>query len=290
MACMRGFQFLFSDGDLLYLVKTLVPQTQDASRMIRILRDDPEILEGMLNDSKLSQRILDDPQSILQVSPSLFFAVLLRRVRADLEKERFTLEHAGGRSMALFDTPQIVALLDRGELLSYLTDMLVSFVRVSSYSTVVRVKHGVWRRVRFSDFDIDSLLRYGSAIEESRRFPVYKRAADVCLFTLGIMPPEEASPARAAGIPPGAAPSPRAGDPRGLPWETLRVSRRRTRQDYVTQGSSFYRLASRHPDAEVRQLSDVMGTLAEEFALAVKPLSTMSSKYLAPFKEKVFLQ
>ena len=286
---MHGFRFVFRDSDLLYLVKTLIPQTQDASRMIRVLRDDPEIMEGMLKDPKLAHRILDDPQSILQVSPSLFFAVLLRRVRADLEKERFTLEHAGGRNMALFDTPQIVALLDRGELLSYLTDMLVSFVRVSSYSTVVRAKHGVWRRVRFSDFDIDSLLSYGSAIEESRRFPVYKRVADVCLFTLGIMPPEEAGQTRSAGARV-AGPGTRAGNAHGLPLDSLRVSRRRTRQDYVTQGSSFYRLASRHPDAEVRQLSDVMSTLAEKFALAVKPLSTMSTKYLAPFKEKVFLQ
>ena len=287
---MQGFRFIFSDSDLLYLVKTLVPQTQDASRMIRILRDDPEILEGMLKDPKLAHHLLDDPQSVLQVSPSLFFAVLLRRVRADLEKERFTLEHSGGRSMALFDTPQIVALLDRGELLSYLTDMLVSFVRVSSFSTVVRVKHGVWRRVRFSDFDIDSLLSYGSAIEESRRFPVYKRLADVCLFTLGIMPPEDADTLRSAGARPGAAAHVRAAESGGLPWDSLRVSRRRTRQDYLAQGSSFYRLASRHPDAEVRQLSEVMATLAEKFALAVKPLSTMSSKYLAPFKEKVFLQ
>ncbi|HET6486788.1 MAG TPA: hypothetical protein VFH83_10235 [Spirochaetia bacterium] len=283
---MQGYRFIFSDSDLLYLVKTLVPQTQDASRMIRVLRDDPEILEGMLKDPKLAHRLLDDPQSILQVSPSLLFAVLLRRVRADLEKERFTLEHSGGRSLALFDTPQIVALLDRGELLSYLTEMLVSFVRVSSFSTVVRVKHGVWRRVRFSDFDLDSLLSYASALEEARRFPVYKRAADVCLFTLGIMPPEEADPLRSASVRPAESHS-AAG---AVPWESLRVSRRRTRQDYLTQGSSFYRLASRHPDAEVRQLSSVMGTLAEKFALAVKPLSTMSSKYLAPFKEKVFLQ
>ncbi len=276
---MRPYRFVFSDSDLLYLVKTLVPDTKDVPRMIKVLRDDPEILEGMLKDPKLARRLLDDPQSILQVSPSLFFAVLLRRVRADLERERFTVERSGGRAMALFDTPQIVALLERGELLAYLTDMLVSFVRVNSFSTVVRVKHGVWRRVRFSDFDIDSLLSYASALEESRRFPVYKRVADVCLFTLGIMPPEEVDVAEASG-------AMRATPP----WEGLRISHRRTRQDYLAQGSSFYRLAARHPDAEVRQLSDVMSTLSEKFALAVKPLSTMSAKYLAPFKEKVFLQ
>ena len=288
---MQGFRFILSDSDLLYLVKTLVPQTPDASRMIRVLRDDPEILDGMLKDPRLAHRLLDDPQSILQVSPSLFFAVLLRRVRADLEKERFTLEQSGGRSMALFDTPQIVALLDHAALLSYLTEMLVSFVRVSSFSTVVRVKHGVWRRVRFSDFDIDSLLSYGNAIEESRRFPVYKRLADICLFTLGIMPPAEPDPFRAAGARPmEGLPAESRPAAAAILWESLRVSRRRTRQDYLTQGSSFYRLASLHPDAEVRQLADVMNTLAEKFALAVKPLSTMSSKYLAPLKDKVFLQ
>jgi hypothetical protein len=259
--------------DLLYIVRTLLPDSEDPSRMIRVLQDDREILEGMLCDEKLARRILDDPQSILRVSASLFFAVLLRRVRSDLERESFTLENAGGRSMALFDTPQIVALLRDPGFLGYLTDMLVSFVRVNSFSTVVRVKHGVWRRVRFSDFDIDSLLRYGSALEESRRFPVYKRIADVCLFTLGIMPPEEAAAAH------------------GLSWEgILPVSRSRSRQDYVEQGRSFYRLASRHPDAGQQRLSNVLETLSDKFALAVKPLAAMSSKYLAPFKDQVFLK
>jgi hypothetical protein len=254
----------FTDNDLLYLVKTLSPDAVDAARMVRVLRDDQEILEGMLSDERLALRLVDDPLSLLQVSARLFFAILIRRVRADLRREGYTLEQTSGHSLALFDTPQVVGLLENPELSGYLTELLVSFVRINSFSTPVRVKPGVWRRARFSDFDIDSLVRYGGAIDESRRFPVYKRIADICLFTLGIMRPAEEDPGPASG--------------------------RRTPQDYVTQGVSFYRLAARHREAEAQRLSDVLETLSERFTLAVKPLSAMSRKYLAPFRDTVFPQ
>jgi hypothetical protein len=176
--------------------------------------------------------------------------------------------------MALFDTPQILQLLEKREFRAYLTDMLVSFVRINTFSTAVRVRQGVWRRVRFNDFDIDSLVRYGSAIDDSLRFPVYKRIADICLFTLGIFSPPE------LGV--------------NVPAPFLQAKSmlrtKRSRDDYIAQGTSFYTLASRHKEAQVRRLSEVLSTLAEKFTLAAKPLSFMSARYLEPFKENVFLQ
>jgi hypothetical protein len=151
--------------------------------------------------------------------------------------------------------------------------MLVSFVRINSISTAVRVRRGVWRRVRFSDFDIDSLVRYGSAINEPFRFPVYKRIADICLFTLGIFQPAE----QAEDVP--------------LPFLQAKSLPRmkRSRDEYTAQGISFYQLASRHREAQIRKQSEVLSTLAEKFTLAAKPLSMMSSRYLEPFKD-VFLR
>jgi hypothetical protein len=157
----------FSDDDLQFLVRVLMPETEDRQKMARVIRDDAEILEGMLADQRVFRRMLADPLSVLRVSPALFFAILLARVRSDLEHEPYTLERSRRLSMVLFDVPQIVELLDDRQLRAYLTELLVSFVRINSYSFSVRIRPGLWRRVRFSDFDIDSLVRYCNAIDES---------------------------------------------------------------------------------------------------------------------------
>lgn len=270
---MRRSRLSFSDDDLLFLIRTLMPETTDHQRMVRVLRDDEEILEGMLCDEKVLHKILDEPSfPLLRISPAFFFRVLLARVKLDLERQPWTLERTSRLSMILFDSPQVVDLLSNKEVRDYLAALLVSFVRVNSFSTTVRVRSGVWRRVRFSDFDIDSLMRYGNALDESQRFPAYKRIADICLFTLGVFSPPQSTPEA----------------PLALLNEGLRMALRRSREDYIEQGEAFYRLASRHRDASVQKLSEVLTLLSEKIALAAKPLTVMSAKYLAPFKDQVF--
>jgi hypothetical protein len=265
---MRSTKAVFKDQDLLFLLSVLMPSVEDKQRMLRILREDEEILEGMIADEKVFHRLLADPWSVIAVSPALFFAILLARVASDLTREPYTFERSMGFTMPLFDTPQIVTLLENRDLRTYLTELLVSFVRINSFSTSVRVRRGTWRRVRFSDFDIDHLLRYSTEIDESRRFPVYRRIADICLFTLGVFSPSEPAGAPLAFLQAGAMLKPG-----------------RTRDDYIEQGTSFYSLASRHREAEARSLTDVLSTLAEKITLAAKPLSVMSARYLQPFKE-----
>jgi hypothetical protein len=272
-AVMREPGIEFTEDDLQYLVRVLMPSTEDRQRMARVLREDAEILEAMLADERVFQRMLADPLSVLRVSPALFFAILLARVRADLEHEPYTLERSKRLSMVLFDVPQIVELLDDRQLRAYLTELLVSFVRINSFSFNVRIRPGLWRRVRFSDFDIDSLVRYCNAIDESERFPAYKRIADICLFTLGIFSAPQPE-------------NPSAELPR---MEGMRKTKR-NQDDYVNEGVTFYRLAARHGDVRARGRSEVLSTLADKFTLAVKPLAVMSARYLRPFKDSVFLQ
>jgi hypothetical protein len=269
-ALMEGMGSTFSDEDLSYLIRVLVPGVEDKQRTMRALRDDEEILEAMLADDRAFHRLIDDPLSVLRVSPPLFFAILLSRVKKDIQEQPFTLERSKRLSMILFDGPQIIQLLNDKDLRAYLTGLLVSFVRVNSFSWTVRVRPGVWRRLRFSDFDIDSLLHYSSSLEEHERFPAYKRIADICLFTLGILAPSD---------PP--APEPAAP-------ESMHLRARRW-DDYVAEGVTFYRLASQHDESRARKQSEVLSTLAEKFTLAVKPLAVMSARYLQPFKENLFL-
>jgi hypothetical protein len=268
---MNGPGSSFSDEDLSYLIRVLVPGVEDKQRTMRALRDDEEILDAMLADDRAFHRLLDDPVSVLRVSPTLFFAILLCRVKRDIQEQPFTLERSKRLSMILFDGPQIVQLLEDKDLRAYLTGLLVSFVRVNSFSWTVRVRPGVWRRLRFSDFDIDSLLHFSSSLEEHARFPAYKRIADICLFTLGILPPTD---------PPDAA---------QMFAEGMRI-RARSWDDYVSEGVTFYRLASQHDESRATRQSEVLSTLAEKFTLAVKPLAVMSARYLQPFRENVFLQ
>jgi len=265
---MRSLNAQLKDEDLLFLVSVLTPSTPDRRRMLRTLREDEEILEGMIADQKVFHRLLADPWSVLAVSPALFFSILLARVALDIAREPYTVERSQGLSMALFDTAQVVRLLESRELRVYLTELLVSFVRINSYSTAVRVRRGIWRKVRFSDFDIDHLLRFGSELDESQRFPVYKRIADICLFTLGIFSPSQPALTPLAFLDAG-----------------VMVKPGRTRDDYIAQGTSFYALASRHRQAEAESLGGVLSTLAEKITLAAKPLSVMSSRYLQPLKD-----
>ena len=177
-----------SDRDLQLLVQVLMPENKDRERMIGILRSDEDILEGMLKDDKLFKYIMDDPESLIRISPNLLFTVLLNRVKFNLENQSYTVERQDRHQVFIFDSKEVVDLLHDKRILRYLADMLVSFVRINSFSVYIRVKKGVWRKIRFSDFDIDSLIRYSQMIEEDQRFPSYKRIADICLFITGIFP------------------------------------------------------------------------------------------------------
>ena len=133
---MRRSRLIFSNEDLLFLLKTVMPDSTDHQRMIRVLQEDEEILEGMLADERVLRLLLDDPSfTLLRVSPALFFSVLLARVKLDLEKQPWTLERTSRLSMVLFDSPQVVELLDNKDVRDYLAALLVSFVRVNSFST-----------------------------------------------------------------------------------------------------------------------------------------------------------
>jgi hypothetical protein len=40
----------------------------------------------------------------------------------------------------------------------YLVDMLTSFTKIESYAISIRVRKGAWKKIRFSDLDIHSLI------------------------------------------------------------------------------------------------------------------------------------
>jgi len=220
----------------------------------------------------------DDPQSLLQVSAHLFFTVLLNRVKMELKTRSYTIENGFGAHALVFDSAAVAGFLEDRRIRNYLADMLVSFVRINSYTIPVRVRKGIWRKYRFSDYDIESLMRYSEILSREQRFPSYKRIADICLFTRGIFHDQTQIKRVRATI---------AGE---------------GKQELENYGRYFYRAAAEYAELmehqsltveeqrRLREIIEVLLQLSEHFVMAVKPLSFMASHYLEPFKDELFLK
>lgn len=260
--------------DLLFLADTLMPESRDRERIADLVRNDEGFIDAMLDDDRLFQRLIAEEEILLRVSPWLFFTVLLRRARRDLEQETFTVERRSQQRVLIFDTDRVVQVLEQDPLRDYLAVMLASFTRVESVTVPVRVRKGVWRKIRASDLDVESLMRYCQALNEEFRFELYKRIADVCLFLAGMFPEYVQAQHR---------------------YPLSRQLRPRTKgricrslEDYEAHGRAFYRLAAEHQRARAERLDDVLTTLSENFVLAEKPLAFLADRYLRFSRHNLF--
>jgi hypothetical protein len=228
----------------------------------------------MLQDDRLFQELMDDEEIFLSVSPQFFFRVLLARARRDLERELYTVERRQQQKVVLFDANQVVDLLAQQEVCDYLAAMLASFTRINSLTIPIRVRPGIWRRLRVNDLNVDSLVAYAQNIDEEYRFPAYQRIADACLFLTGLFPEHIEASQR----------YPLSGQPR----LRLRSSLLGSLEDYESYGRTFYRLAAEHRGAKLQGLVRVLTTLSQQFILAEKPLAFLAERYLALHKHRLF--
>jgi hypothetical protein len=251
-----------------------MPGYRDKEQAADLLATDRELIVRMLEDERLYKRLLSDEDVLVRVSPWLFFTVLLRRVRRDLEAESFTVERRDRQQVILFDTDQVTDLLEEDAVLEYLSWMLASFTRIESMTMRYRVRKGIWRKYRTSELDVEGMIRFAQTAEESFRFEPYKRIADVCLFLVGMFPEHIESQHR---YPVSGQIRPRA---RGKLVTRL--------EDYEAQGRAFYRLAAEHEMARMEGLDQVLATLSEHFVLAEKPLTFMANRYLRFSRHSLF--
>jgi hypothetical protein len=263
----------FDDRDLRFLADFFMPHRADRERVLRMLREDEDIVDGMVHDPALAEHILDNPEPVLNLSPQLLFAVLLIRAREDLRTRPFTFEKASNKMMVIFDTKLILELLARKPVLAYLSQMLASFVRIRSFSVTMPVRPGIWRRYSFSDFDVESLLRFGEVADASRRFAIYKRIADLCLFTVGIFP-QYLMPTTVG---------------QGNTRRVVRNREKKRMEDYNECGKHYYKQAARLPDPGAEEAREVLSELSEKFEIAAKPLGFLADHYLGPLRTKAFV-
>jgi len=265
----------FSESDILFLLETVDPALLSKANTIK---DDPCIIEGMMEHEarRLFQRIMlmSEETITATITPRFLFEILLRTARRELESQTYTVERTANQKIPVFDTPEVVRFLSNTVVLKYLAEMLTSFTRIESFTLPIRVRKGIWRKIRFNDMDIDSLARFCQTVDEERRFGFYKRIADLCLFILGMFPEYVTMDFRYHY----------SGEAKPKPFGRLI----RSAEDYEEEGRRFYRLASEHRDATVLALDEVLYQLHEKFYLAKKPLNFISEHFLQFRKGKWF--
>lgn len=264
----------WSHRDLRFVVETLIPERGDPEHVANLLQEDEPLLDAMLQDDRLFQQLMVDDEIFFSVSPEFFFKVLLLRARRDLEQELYTVEFRHLQKVVLFDAKRVVDLLAHPATRDYLAAMLASFTRINNITIPIRVRPGVWRRIRINDLDVDSLIRYAQLLDEEYRFEVYKRIADVSLFLTAIFPEYIEGHQR----------YPHSSQPR----LRLKSSLLHDLEDYEAYGQTFYRLAAKHKTAKQQGLDGVLITLSEQFILAEKPLAFLAESYLSLRKHHLF--
>jgi len=263
-----------SDRDLGFLVDVVGSDVRDKSKLKKIVREDDDFCRSFIADEKVFRRLMDDDEIVLKISPALFFEILLRNAAKELAKVSYTLEKTGTLSIPVFDTQGLVNLLNEHSIVVYLADMLSSFTRIESYTFTFRIRRGIWKKIRFNDMDIISLLRFSEALEDDYRLGLYKRIADICLFILGIFPDFAEGSYR----------YPLSGEIRPPIAGRARISP----EEYEKKGQQFYRLAAEHRAAVESDLSDVFWSLHENFEKAKKPLNFIAEYYLRTKRHTLF--
>tara|TARA_B100001123_G_scaffold205838_2_gene233346 strand:- start:6059 stop:6916 length:858 start_codon:yes stop_codon:yes gene_type:complete len=269
----------FTDGDLDFLVSIVVPGLSNALSVREAIRNDPAYRKAIVSDERVFFQVINDKESFLKISPSLYFEVLLRRAQKDLISSSYTIEREGRGNIPVFDTGKVAGFLDTPNMLEYLANMLASFTRIRSFVVPVRVRKGIRRRVRYNDMDVDSLIDFAARVDESERFSYYKRIGDVCLFLTGLFRDSTYSQKSHFGS------NFQSGT---YPRTTFVRKRRRSVEEYESEGRRFYRLAEEHPTASVLELTDVFSVLRDEFSAARKPLAFLSARYLHSRPNKLF--
>jgi hypothetical protein len=246
------------------------------------VRRDPEQLEALI-DNPATYRLLfavpgRDP--LLRGSPFLLFAVLIHRVVRDLGQASFVEEWVGPRQrVPVFDT---ASLRDFGAdplRRLFLAQLLASYTKVASGSTLVKTSRG-WRRRRFSELDPMRLIELAEMVPEVERPSVYRRLGDLSLFLTGIFPDYAGERLIAERE--------RRQLERALGTADREQSERHDGVWLLEQlGRRAYRIAQQGADRRAA-MAGVLAEVSENFAAARRVLNFLTDRYLFPMRRQWF--
>ena len=244
---------MLGDGDLVFALRAAgVTPGPRLDATTASLRQDPGLLEALLDDPRLYGAVATDPHILLRVSAYFYFSVLLRRARRELRGRSFTAEWlAPRRRVPVFDAPRVAAVLEDRDLTHYLAELLASFV-------ALRQPGGAPARTpAFCELSLDALRRLREHASGADRFSLDRRLGDVALFLAGVFPDS----ARGA--------------PELEAWEA--------------ESEQRYRQAARAPLASQCGLSETLAALASDLHPARKALNFMADRFLQPLRYNWFV-
>jgi hypothetical protein len=254
-----------SESDLRFLVETVATNRRDYDHIVNLVRDKEDLLEPMLEDPKLTERLFRDEKALVRITPHMLFSVLLRRLRRELENQAYVLDvDTKGKRIPVFEGSAVADMLSDKQTRDYLAEMLSSFARTNS-GIIYWQERGTWHKRRFSDIDLDDMVELARIIDPEMRPALYKRIADIALFLSGIFPEHAA---------------------RSLDSRRNMLSTKHTLKDYEQAGKRFYHVAAQEMDQT--QWKPVLGTLAEKFTLARLALNSLSDRYVKTLRSRYF--
>ena len=235
-----------TESDLRFLVETVANQRRDLDEVVTLIRDKEVFIEQMLDDPKLLERVFNDEDALITLSPRFLFTILLRHVRREIEKENYLYDYEVGarkQRIPVFAVDEVSGLLGESDAVDYLAEMLASFARTRSVVHSYTDECGRSQKDRFDDTDIDDMIELCQRLQPAERARYYRRIGDIALFLSGIFPDHAAYYHFLT------------------PRSARRVSRGRNLHDYEREGQAFYRRAARHPAASHR--GSVLNTLSK---------------------------
>ena len=254
----------FTESDLRFVAETIASSPQKREEALRVLRERSDLLEDLLENPRIFDRIWREEETLVRISPYLLFHILLRQVRRFLHERLYVYEvGTRGERLPVFEAPQVAELLEDREVLDYLAHMLASFARTQS-GVIYWEEGGHWRKRRISDIDMDDMIFLARLVEPALRPLLMKRVADIALFLSGIYP-EHAS--------------------LFIARPKTAFTAKRTIRDYENEGTTFYRIASEQLDDP--RMQRTCRRLSESFTLARRALNTLSEEYLARLQERL---
>ncbi len=240
-----------SERDIEFVVEAATPASRSKTDLKKLVLEDESFRKSLTEDEKVFDRLMNQKGILKEISPALFFEVLLRRAFKEIQKATYTLERTAAQKIPVFDALDAMELMKNEDFLYYLVDLLDSFV--------------VEERNTPKDSNLDSLIRMGVDAEDPERFLIHKRIGDVCLLILGIFPEYLTQDYYYLFFnkkPP------------------ILGEERRGVADYEFLGQEFYYLAAKESRGRFLHLRDILQLLSENFYLAKKPLNFISEKYL----------
>jgi hypothetical protein len=248
----------------------------------RDVRRDPEQLEALIDNPATFRTLFTAPgrDPLLRGSPFLLFAVLIHRVVRDLGQASFVEEWVGPRQrVPVFDTGSLRDFGADPLRRLFLAQLLASYTKVASGSTLVKTNRG-WRRRRFSELDPMRLIELAEMVPEAERPSVYRRLGDLSLFLTGIFPDYAGERLVAER------------ERRQLERALGTADRERSeRQDSVwlleQLGRRAYRIAQHGADRGAA-MTRVLAEVSENFAAARRVLNFLTDRYLFPMRRQWF--